>query len=283
MKNKRNNLKVTIKEFFIFVLPLSLLILFVLVPFIWIFITSIKPLSQIVTLTHQYIPSKITLENYIFVFKKFAFSRYFLNSTIVAILSSFFGLTLAATAAYTFSRFKFYGRAPLMLLFLILNMFPAVLFLIPLFILLRSMGLIDTHFGLIVSYSTYAIPFSVWMLTGYFNALPKELEEAAMVDGCTRMQAFRKIVIPLSAPAIIAVTTYIFIYAWNEFTIASIMTQSEFSKTLPVGLYSLMGQFIIDWGILTAGGVLSIIPTIILFSIFQKYLVSGIMRGAVKG
>lgn len=272
-----------VARFLTLTVPLTILLIFYLFPFIWMFITSLKPEAQIISRNVQYIPEVVTWENYVSLFKVLPFGRYFQNSMIVASVTSLLAILISISAAYSVSRFRFVGKNLVMILMLSIHMFPAVLLLIPLFIIMHKLGLLDTHLSLIIAYSTYAIPFSAWMLTGFFNSIPNELEEAAMVDGCTREGAFVRVILPLAAPAIAATIIYVFIYAWNEFTFAAIFSQSTVSRTLPVGLNTLIGQYVIQWGLLTAGGVVTSIPVVALFMLIQRYLIEGLTAGAVKG
>ena len=169
-----------------------------------------------------------------------------------------------------------------MSMFLCNNMFPTVLLLIPLYSIMRKIGLLHTHASLVLSYTTFTIPFSVWLLNGFLNDLPTSLEEAAMIDGCTRGQAFTKIVLPILVPCLVATGVYIFMNAWNEYTFAMLFT-SIATRTIPVALKNLIGQLGVQWDLLTAGGVITIIPVCILFFFAQKRLVAGLTAGAVKG
>ena len=274
--------KARVKRIFAYYVPLTVFMVFLLLPILWTVLTSLKPSNEIITLELRYLPVEPTLEHYRNLFETLPFLAYFRNSMIVASGAAVVSLLLSTSAAYSVSRFRFRGRGMVMLLFLTLNMFPIVLLLIPLFVIFRNLGLLDTHLALIIAYSTYAIPFSCWMLTGFFNAIPSELEESGLVDGCTHTGAFVRITLPLAAPAMAAVLIYIFIYSWNEFVFAAIFTRSVDGRTLPVGLSTLIGQHTLDWGLLTAGGVVIAIPAVVLFMFIQKYMRAGLTAGAVK-
>ena len=271
------------KSTFISDFILLIFLMIFLFPFVWIVLTSIKPPNEIITLTVRFFPSKITWEHYKDVFVSLPFFIYLRNSMITALASSLLSLGISTSAAYSVSRFRFKGRTLVMLLFLTLNMFPVVLLLIPLYVTFLRLRLLNTYFSLIIAYATNAIPFSCWMLTGYFNSIPSELEEAAMVDGCTHGGAFVRITLPLAVSAMAATLIYIFIYAWNEFLFAVTFTQSVSVRTIPVGLSTLIGQYTLNWGLLAAGGVVSSVPVIILFMFIQKSMVAGLTAGAVKG
>ncbi|WP_319559409.1 carbohydrate ABC transporter permease [Marispirochaeta sp.] len=264
-------------------LYLAGIVVFLLAPFVWTILTSLKPETEIVTKNMRILPVHWTLDNYKSLFGVLSFGKYFRNSIIVSLSTAMVSLILSNTAAYAISRFRFKGRRSVMLMLLTLNMFPVVLLLIPLFIIFRQLHLLDSYLSLIIAYSTYAIPFSVWMLTGYLNSIPQELEEAAMVDGCSRFRAYISVILPAARPGLIATFIYIFIYSWNEFLFALTFIQSADTRTLPVGIQTLIGQYTLSWGLLTAGGIFSSIPVIIMFSFIQKHMVKGLTAGAVKG
>jgi len=271
----------TLRSALIWVPSLTLVVLTIF-PYLWIFLTSIKPEAELWSPDFHYLPQRITLENYVQLLTSTPIARYFVNSTIVASLSTVLALAVAVSAAYSFSRFRFWGRNFLMTLFLVIPMFPTVLILIPLFVIMRNLHLLGSYVALLIAYTTFVIPFSVWMLTGFFAAFPVDLEEAGMVDGCSRLGAVFRILVPMALPGIIATGIYIFIVAWNEFLFALMFTAAN-TRTLPVGLYSFIGEYDVHWGLLTATGMVVTIPVVILFFLVQGHLIRGLTAGAIKG
>lgn len=211
------------------------------------------------------------------------FLRYAMNSAIVASATTLVGLALACTAAYALSRFRFAGRRLGLGAFLAVQMFPGTLLLMPLYVILHKLGLLNTLLGLVLVYSTTAIPFCVWTLKGYFDSLPKELEEAARLDGATTFQIFWKIMLPLAKPGLAVTALFSFMTAWNEFILASTFLTDDSAYTLPVLLKSSVGQYSADWGLFAAGAILTSLPVMALFYFLQRYLVGGLTAGSVKG
>jgi multiple sugar transport system permease protein len=266
----------------LFIIPLIIILLFLLFPFYWTFVTSIKPEAELYGASVTYWPQNPAFASYVKLFFDFDFLKPMGNSLLVAACTSVVSLTVSTLAAYAFSRYRFPGRKPLMIAFLTNNMFPTVLLLIPLYAIMRNLGILYTPLALILSYTTFTIPFSVWLLSGYLNDLPQALEEAAMVDGANRAQAFIQIILPVLTPSIIATGVYIFMTSWNEYTFA-VMFTNERNRTIPVALKNLIGQLGVQWDLLTAGGIITIIPVCVMFFFAQKRLVEGLTAGAVKG
>ena len=263
-------------------LPLIAILLFILFPFYWTFITSVNPDTELYGMV-SYWPSVVQWDNYKELFTTTVnFFNAMKNSFIAAGLTTILSLTASTLAAYAFSRYRFAGRRFLMALFLSNNMFPTVLLMIPLYTIMRNLGLLYTPWALVLAYTTFTLPFSVMLLNGFFDDLPVSLEEAAMVDGCDRRMAFTRIVLPIIGPSLVATGVYIFMTSWNEYTFAVMFTNNA-SRTIPVALKSLIGQLGVDWGLLTAGGIITIIPVCIMFFFAQKRLVEGLTAGAVKG
>lgn len=276
---RRNTLPSNI---FLLILPLAALLLFLLFPFYWTFVTSIKPESELYGSVVTYWPQSLTLESYKKLFIDFNFLKPMFNSFVVAAITTVISLAVSTLAAYAFSRYRFKGRKIFMVMFLTNNMFPTVLLLIPLYAIMRNLGILYTPTSLVLSYTTFTIPFSIWLLNGYMNDMPMSLEEAGMVDGCNRAQAFLAIVLPVLIPCLIATGVYIFMTSWNEYTFA-VMFTNEKNRTIPVALKNLIGQLGVQWDLLTAGGIITIIPVCIMFFFAQKRLVEGLTAGAVKG
>jgi multiple sugar transport system permease protein len=258
------------------------IVLLSLGPFLWLLKTSLVPESRIFIRPLEYLPSTLTLENFVLLFERMNFLGYFVNSFIVAIGSTVLGLIISMSSSYAFARFRFRGRRFLMTLFLVIPMFPTVLILIPIYDIMRVTGLLNTYASLVVAYSSFTIPFAVWMMTGYFAALPVEMEEAARVDGCSRFGAFVRVLLPTAVPGISATALYIFIVSWNEYTFAAMLAQDEAVRTLPVALQFFITEFTVNWGLLAAGGVVVSLPVILLFIVLQRQLIAGLTAGAVK-
>ena len=229
------------------------------------------------------IPAHFSVANFVEVWTEQAFGRWLLNSIIVSLLTTLLGVFLACTAAYAFSRFRFPGRNAGMLMFLVSQMFPGTLMLIPLYIIIvKWLGLGNTYFGLVIVYATTAIPFCVWMLKGYFDTIPIDIEESALIDGASRQTIFLRIILPLAKPAVAITALFSFMTAWNEFILASVFMEAESNYTAPVGLRFFVGGFSSQWGYFAAGSVMVSMPVVLLFLYLQKYLISGLTAGSVK-
>jgi multiple sugar transport system permease protein len=262
-------------------LPVLAILVFALAPFVWMLLTSVKPNADLSVFPVRYLPSRFTLEHYATLLQRTSFAGNLLNSLVIACGAVLVGLATSVPAAYAFSRFRFRGRRMLMTAFLVINMFPIVLLIIPLFVLMRNLGLIDTFLGVIIGHSTFSIPFSIWMLVSYFNAIPRELDEAATIDGATRLQTIRLVVLPLVMPGLVTTAIYVFITSWNEYLFA-MMLSGQTVRPVTVALQLFIGEFTVQWGLLTAGGALIALPVAILFLFVQRRIVGGLTSGAVK-
>ena len=262
-------------------IPVLLIVAFAIGPYLWMILTSLKNDADIAAFPVRYLPTTTTFEHYAALLARTSFSGNLLNSLIIAIGAVVLGLTVSIPAAYAFSRFRFAGRRFLMTQFLVINMFPVVLIIIPLFVLMRQLGLLDTFIGIILGHSTFAIPFSIWMLTSYMNAIPADLDEAARIDGASRLQTLWLVILPVVMPGIVTTGIYIFVTSWNEYLFA-MMLSGQNVRTVTVALQLFIGEFTVQWGLLTAAGTLIAIPVTILFLLVQTRLVSGLTSGAVK-
>lgn len=269
------------KQLGIWLLVIAFLV-FLIFPLYWMFVTSVKTDAEIYANPLIYRPKHIVGDTYERLFGYFDFLHYMKNSLIVAVAAMLISLTVSLLAAYAFARYQFKGKRILMCVFLSNNMFPTVLLMIPLYSIMRNLGLLYSHGSLILSYTTFTIPFTVWLLQGFIKDFPFSLEEAALVDGCNRLTAFFYIFLPIIKQCLIAAGVYIFMQAWNEYTLSSMFTNPE-TRTIPVALNSLIGQLGVEWDMLCAGGIVAVLPVCIMFFFAQKRLVEGLTAGAVKG
>ncbi len=260
-----------------------LVVVVCLFPFAWMALSSIKQLNELYTVPPHWWPEAPTLANYAKVIFDSNIPKYFLNSVIISVGSTGLALLLAIFASYGFARYKFKGRPLFQAFVLIGQLLPTAAIIVPLFITLRVLGLVNTFWGMILVYMIITLPLSVWMLTSYFKAIPVELEEAAIIDGCSRLGVLFRITLPLSLPGIIAVLVYAFVTTWNEFIFALCFATDSSVKTLPIGIAEFSTEFNTDWGAVMAASVVMTIPIALLFFSMQRYFVSGLMSGAVKG
>jgi arabinogalactan oligomer / maltooligosaccharide transport system permease protein len=267
---------------------LILICAIVIYPVLWVIKMAFSP-EQGFALSANPFPTELSFENFRnVIFTKdsnsgWLFGRQFFNSVVISGATTVLGITLATTAGYAFSRFNFPGKNLGMKLFLISQMFPGVVMAIPLYILLDKLGLLNSMSGLVLVYSTTAIPFCVWMLKGYFDTIPKDLEEAALIDGASQWTIFFKVVMPLAKPAIVVTALFSFMTAWNEFILAATFLGDERAFTLPVALQHYVGSFSTEWGNFAAGAMIVSLPVMALFFFLQKHLIGGLTAGGVKG
>lgn len=252
-------------------------------PVAWGLLTALKPAAQVITYPPQLLPHPLSLEHFRQVWQESAFPVYFGNSIFVTAAALCASLVLSVHAAYGLARFEFRGKTVLLLGMLATSMIPGVAILVPLYNISVKTGLYNTYAGLILVYTAWNIPLLVWLLKGFFERVPLELEEAALVDGCSRLRAFYSIVLPMARPGLLAGSIMGLMFIWNDFLIGFTLTISESRRLLPYGLYAYISNVGIDWGQLMAATVLALVPVVLAFLVMQKWLVQGLMAGAVKG
>jgi ABC-type glycerol-3-phosphate transport system permease component len=253
-----------------------------LLPIGWLIISSFRSNDSIQT--GKLVPglSEFTLTNYIEVFAINNVFIFLVNSVVIATSVMLLVVLLGSLGAYALSRFALRGKNLLMMSTLLPQFFPYVLILIPFYLLMSNLGLVDTHIGLILTHTSITLPFAIWMLTGYFNAIPKELDQAALIDGCSRLGVLFRIIYPTALPGLVVAGFFAFVVSWGDYLFVSILSQSQSTQTLPIALQSFMNSLQVKWGMITAGTVVAILPTILFFSLVQRRLVAGLTAGAVK-
>lgn len=256
---------------------------FALFPVYWLIKISITPDALIYTEGTELWPSTATLENFSTVIFQTDFLRFFGNSLIVSLSTAAVTTLIAAAAGYAFSRFDFRGRRIVIALMLLTQMFPLLMIIAPIYRLVAMMGLLNSLSSLILVYTAFNIPFATFLMQSFFDGIPKDLEDAAMMDGCTRFQALRKVILPLTLPGLGATLGFIFTAAWSEVLFALMLINSNDKMTFPVGLLTFVSKFSVDWGQMMAAGVLALVPSCLFFVFIQRYLVQGLTSGAVKG
>jgi len=252
-------------------------------PFFWMVSTSLKPPPEVFATPPAFIPDEPTLENFTRLFSATHFLTYCWNSIVVCGWAVLLTMIASAFGAYSLTRFRYPGREKFAGLILCTYMFAPIMVVIPFFILAKKIGIENTHLALVLSFTSFCLPFTLWMMRAFFMTIPLELEEAAMVDGCGRVRAVMFVVLPLALPGIIATSIFTFILAWNDYIFTRILIASDELKTLPVGVQDLFNSSIIDWGLIMAAGMMITIPALIFFVAVQRYLIRGWGAGAVKG
>jgi multiple sugar transport system permease protein len=252
-------------------------------PLYWILITSLKPQNEIFTYPLKYWPTNITFDNYVNIFKISKFHVYIGNSLLVAISSALIVIVISVLSAYVLARFQFRGHRQIMLAFFATQMLPGFISLGPLYLMMTQLDLINSRIALVLMYTVGLIPFSTIILRGFFQRIPASLEEAAMIDGCSRLVALVRIIVPIMMPGIASTFIFAFVQNWNELFMAVMFIDHDTLKTMPVALNSLILKYDVDWGAMSAGTVLSVIPTVFLFAFAQRFIVEGLTQGAVKG
>ncbi len=258
------------------------LLIVVVAPFYYVITSSIKAPQEIIAWVPTFVPRSFTWQHYEKLFQSSAFPTYLLNSVVVALATMLICVLLSTLAAYGLYRLNLPGRDFLFRIILITYAFPGVLLLIPLYGMLSRLDLIDRQVALVIVGVTLAAPFAVWMLRAFFSTIPLELEEAAALDGASRLQALVRVILPLAAPGVASVAIFAFITSWTEYMFASVLIISDANRTVPVGLAGIIGQYQVDWGLLLAGATVTMLPVLILFSVVGRNFVEGLTAGAVK-
>jgi multiple sugar transport system permease protein len=261
---------------------MAILAFVILVPFLWTISTSLKPLNEVNRYPPEWISVNMSLKPYGDMFFYLPFSRYTLNSLIVATSATALTLIVGSLAAFSFARFRFAGKNVFLLVFLLSQMLPGASVIIPLFQLLQKAGLYDTYLGLILVHTAFLLPFVIWLLYGFFLGIPGDVEDAALIDGCSRMQSLWRVILPLALPGIGATALFAFLGSWNEFFFALLLTSSDSTKTIPVGIGLFVGEYLDVWNQMSAAAVFFSIPPLILFMLTRKTFVKGLVAGAGK-
>lgn len=266
------------------ILGVSIFLIFILFPFYWMISTSLKDMSAIFKLPPQWIPHNPTLENYKALLSENYFITYYLNSIKVAGGTTLVCMVVAMFAGYGFSRYCFKGKNTILMLILSTQMFPVISLLISIYAIYSKYHLLNTHLGLIIATTTASLPFSIWMVKGFFDEIPRALEEAANIDGCSRFGVLFKVIFPLAKPGFLAVAIYSFLLSWDDFLYAITLINKDPLRTLPSGIsIRYLGEFAYDWANVMTVSVVATIPILLLFLFFQKYMVAGLTAGGVKG
>jgi multiple sugar transport system permease protein len=266
----------------VFAAAVALLLAFILLPFVWQLLASIKPLSELTLMPAKWIPSKINTQFYHNVFEKRPFLRYLLNSLVVASITTVVNVFFGSLAAYALARLRFPGKRLTLMAILTISMFPAIATISPMFLFLRAMHLLNDYMGLVIPYTAFALPFTIWMLTNFLHDIPKSIEEAAFIDGCSVYRTYFTIILPLAAPGIFSASLLTFIMAWNEFLYALTFMTKDLMRTVPVAIALFPGKYDLPWGDMAAASIVVTLPLIALVLVFQKQIISGLTNGGVK-
>lgn len=280
MNNDKTKKIARISASYIILIIFSLIALF---PVVQVFTISLRPADRLLSTSLEIIPENASFSTYKILFTERPFFLWLMNSTLIAVVVTLTGVALASTAGYGFSRFRFVGKKLGLLSLLVTQMFPATMLLLPMYIMLVKLHLINTYLGIIIMYSATALPFCIWQMKGYYDTIPMSLEEAGRIDGCNQFQTFYKIIFPLAAPALVITALFSFMSAWTEYVVAAQILQDTDLWTLPLGLKSFEANMGSEWGLYGAASVIVMIPVVLLFLSLSKWLVSGLTMGSVKG
>lgn len=276
-KKQGERVRLSISYIFIWIM-----VFLAVMPFIYVILTALKSSEQIYN-PDQIIPTYITLENFRQVLFQSNFVRYFMNSIFITVVTTVICMVLSVMAAYGLTRYYIIGSEKLKMAVLMTRMFPGILLCIPFYIIMKQIQLIDSYVGLIMMYCSFTLPFAIWNTCAFFNTIPWELEEAAMIDGCGRLRSFFAVIVHVAKPGLFVTALFCFMSSWDEYMYASIFINTTLKKTIQVGMQDFVGQYSVDWGLLMSAVVISLIPLLLFFALVQKNLVDGLSSGAVKG
>ena len=279
MLSKKQGERVRLSISYIFI---WIMVFLAVMPFIYVILTALKSSEQIYD-PDQIIPTYITLENFRQVLFQSNFVRYFMNSIFITVVTTAICMVLSVMAAYGLTRYYIIGSDKLKMAVLMTRMFPGILLCIPFYIIMKQILLIDSYVGLIMMYCSFTLPFAIWNTCAFFNTIPWELEEAAMIDGCGRLRSFFAVIVHVAKPGLFVTALFCFMSSWDEYMYASIFINTTLKKTIQVGMQDFVGQYSVDWGLLMSAVVISLIPLLLFFALVQKNLVDGLSSGAVKG
>jgi len=277
MSRKGSKIKLAIIYLFLILFTIA-----TLYPVIRVISISLRPGDRLLSTSLALIPEGATLESYRRLFTEGDFMRWLLNSILIAAAVTITGVALASMSGYIFSKYRFIGKKAGMTAMITTQMFPATMLLLPMYIMISRLGLINSYLGLIIIYSATALPFCIWQMKGYYDTIPNSLHEAAIIDGCSHFQAFYRVILPLAAPALVITALFSFMASWAEYIVAAQILQSKNMFTLPIGLKQFQANMSTEWGMYAAGSVIVSIPVVVLFIILSKWLVSGLTLGSVK-
>lgn len=279
MLTKSRNEKIRLSVAYIFII---IMVFLAITPFIYVIFTALKTMEQIYD-PSQIIPTHITFDNFYHVIFQSNFVRYFMNSVFITVVTTTICMILSTMAAYGLTRYRIFGAEAIKMSVLMTRMFPGILLCVPFYIIMKNLHLIDSYVGLVMMYISFSLPFAIWNTCAFFGTLPWELEEAAMIDGCSRWRSFFSVIIHVAKPGLFVTALLSFITTWDEYMYASIFINTTMKKTLQVGMQDFVGQYSVDWGLLMSAVVISLIPIFLFFVLVQKNLVQGLSAGAVKG
>lgn len=279
----KNNKGKKVASSILFVTALLVILIFIIFPIYWCFATSFKPSAEITSKVVTYWPNTFTFQNYVEAWTRSGFSVYFKNSLFIAVFGVVFIVVLSILTGYALARFKFKGKNAFMLILLCTQFIPGAMLITPIFIIFKNLNMLNSLFALVLINTTFHFPFNSILMRGFIGSIDYTIEEAAQIDGCSRLGAILHVLLPVLKPGIATIAAYGFISCWNEFLFSFMFISKQSKLTLPVGLKNLVGEFSINYGQLAAGAIIAVLPTLILFSYVQKNLVGGLSSGAVKG